>query len=112
MKAEKSILGDLALKFDMTQLDELIEKLKFAIKLIKELKDGLVDLDKYIKAIDDECFYTVDDVMEKTGYSKPTVLGMFNMKDFPACTVGRRKLVKKSAFWRMFDKPVVGDFEL
>lgn len=112
MKSEKGILGDLALKFDMKQLDELIEKLKFAIKLIKELKDGLVDLDKYIKAIDDECFYTVDDVIKLTGYSRPTVLNMFNMKSFPACSMGKRKIVKKSVFWKFFDEPIVGNLDL
>lgn len=102
------------LKLDLNaeQVDQLMEKLKLAEEMINELTDEIKQLDQYAKAINDECFYDVSDVMRLTGYSKPTVLAMFNRKDFPTCTVGRRKLIKKSAFWKRFDEPMVGEYEL
>lgn len=102
------------LKVDLNaeQVDQLMEKLKLADEMISELNNKINQLDQYTKAVNDECFYDVADVMRLTGYSKPTVLTMFNRKDFPTCTVGRRKLIKKSAFWKRFDEPMVGEYEL
>ena len=112
MKSEKNILSDLTIKINAEELDEAIKRLKYANQLAKELNNGIALLQENTEKVNDECFYTVEDVIRLTGYSRPTVLGMFNMRDFPTCSVGKRKLVKKSAFWRFFDKPVVGDFEL
>ncbi|WP_455492766.1 helix-turn-helix domain-containing protein [Eubacterium sp.] len=102
------------LKLDLNakQVDQLIEKLKLADELTDELINKLQLLEQYAKAVNDECFYDVSDVMRLTKYSKPTVLAMFNRKDFPTCTVGRRKIIKKSAFWKRFDEPMVGEYEL
>lgn len=102
------------LKLDLNaeQVNQLIEKLKLADELTGKLINNLQLLDQYTKAVNDECFYDVSDVMRLTGYSKPTVLAMFNRKDFPTCTVGRRKIIKKSAFWKRFDEPMVGEYEL
>lgn len=102
----------LNLDLNAEQVDQLIEKLKLADEMISELTDEIKQLDQYAKAVNDECFYDVSDVMRLTGYSKPTVLTMFNRKDFPTCTVGRRKIIKKSAFWKRFDEPMVGEYEL
>lgn len=109
MKTEKSILGDLSIKVDAEELDEAIKRLEYANQLVKELNNGITLLQASTERVNDECFYTVDDVMDITGYSKPTVLAMFNRKDFPTCTVGRRKIIKKSAFWKRFDEPMVGE---
>ena len=35
-----------------------------------------------------------------------------DLKDFPTFTVVRRKIIKKSAFWKRFDEPMVGEYEL
>ena len=35
-----------------------------------------------------------------------------DLKDFPTCTVERRKIIKKSAFWKRFDELMVGEYEL
>lgn len=43
-------------------------------------------------------FLTVEDVMQLTGYSKPTVLEIFNRPDFPVWNYGRKYLVEKNAF--------------
>lgn len=105
-------INTLELEVKSDNVDLLIEKLKLAEKMISELTDEIKQLDQYTKAVNDECFYDVSDVMRLTGYSKPTVLAMFNRKDFPTCTVGRRKIIKKSAFWKRFDEPMVGEYEL
>lgn len=105
-------INTLELEVKTENVDLLIEKLKLAEKMISELTDEIKQLDQYAKAVNDECFYDVSDVMRLTGYSKPTVLAMFNRKDFPTCTVGRRKIIKKSAFWKRFDEPMVGEYEL
>lgn len=99
-------------KINTEDVELLMEKLKLADEMISELTNKINQLDQYAKAINDECFYDVSDVMKLTGYSKPTILAMFNRKDFPTCTVGRRKLIKKSAFWKRFDEPMVGEYEL
>lgn len=52
------------------------------------------------------CFLTVEDVMKLTGYSKPTVLSLFNREDFPCFDLGKKKLVSNFAFWSYFMKPV------
>lgn len=105
-------INTLELEVKTENVDLLIEKLKLADEMISELTDEIKQLDQYAKAVNDECFYDVSDVMRLTGYSKPTVLAMFNRKDFPTCTVGRRKLIKKSAFWKRFDESMVGEYEL
>lgn len=105
-------INTLELEVKSENVDLLIEKLKLAKEMISELTDEIKQLDQYAKAVNDECFYDVSDVMRLTGYSKPTVLAMFNRKDFPTCTVGRRKIIKKSAFWKRFDEPMVGEYEL
>lgn len=105
-------INTLELEVKTENVDLLMEKLKLADEMISELTDEIKQLDQYAKAVNDECFYDVSDVMRLTGYSKPTVLAMFNRKDFPTCTVGRRKIIKKSAFWKRFDEPMVGDYEL
>lgn len=51
-------------------------------------------------------FLTVKDVMRMTGYSKPTVLDIFNRPDFPACDYGKNKIVFLPAFYDYFMKPV------
>lgn len=105
-------LSTLEVEVKTENVDLLIEKLKLAEEMINELTTDIKQLDQYTKAVNDECFYDVADVMRLTGYSKPTVLTMFNRKDFPTCTVGRRKIIKKSAFWKRFDEPMVGEYEL
>lgn len=105
-------LSTLEVEVKTENVDLLIEKLKLAEEMINELTNDIKQLDQYTKAINDECFYDVSDIMRLTGYSKPTVLAMFNRKDFPTCTVGRRKIIKKSAFWKRFDEPMVGEYEL
>lgn len=105
-------INTLGLEVKTENVDLLIEKLKLAEKMISELNNKINQLGQYTKAVNDECFYDVSDVMRLTGYSKPTVLAMFNRKDFPTCTVGRRKIIKKSAFWKRFDEPMVGEYEL
>lgn len=105
-------INTLELEVKSDNVDLLMEKLKLAEEMISELTDEIKLLDQYTKAVNDECFYDVSDVMRLTGYSKPTVLAMFNRKDFPTCTVGRRKIIKKSAFWKRFDEPMVGEYEL
>lgn len=105
-------LSTLEVEVKTENVDLLLEKLKLAEEMISELTDEIKLLDQYTKAVNDECFYDVSDVMRLTGYSKPTVLAMFNRKDFPTCTVGRRKIIKKSAFWKRFDEPMVGEYEL
>ena len=105
-------LSTLEVEVNAEKVDLLIEKLKLADELTSKLINDLQLLDQYTKAVNDECFYDVSDVMRLTGYSKPTVLAMFNRKDFPTCTVGRRKIIKKSAFWKRFDEPMVGEYEL
>lgn len=49
-------------------------------------------------------FLTIEDVMEITGYSKTTVLKLFNMKEFPACDFGKGKIVSEEAFWNFFSE--------
>lgn len=105
-------VNTLELEVKTDNVDLLMEKLKLADELTGELINKLQQLDQYTKAVNDECFYDVSDVMRLTKYSKPTVLAMFNRKDFPTCTVGRRKIIKKSAFWKRFDEPMVGEYEL
>lgn len=105
-------LSTLEVEVKTENVDLLIEKLKLAEEMINELTNDIKQLDQYTKAVNDECFYDVSDVMRLTGYSKPTVLTMFNRNDFPTCTVGRRKIIKKSAFWKRFDEPMVGEYEL
>lgn len=105
-------INTLEVEVKTDNVDLLMEKLKLAEEMISELTDEIKQLDQYAKAINDECFYDVSDVMRLTKYSKPTVLAMFNRKDFPTCTVGRRKIIKKSAFWKRFDEPMVGEYEL
>lgn len=105
-------LSTLEVEVKTDNVDLLMEKLKLADELTGELINKLQLLDQYTKAVNDECFYDVSDVMRLTKYSKPTVLAMFNRKDFPTCTVGRRKIIKKSAFWKRFDEPMVGEYEL
>ena len=105
-------INTLELEVKSDNVDLLMEKLKLAEEMISELTDEIKLLDQYTKAVNDECFYDVSDVMRLTGYSKPTVLAMFNRKDFPTCTVGRRKIIKKSAFWKRFDESMVGEYEL
>lgn len=100
-------LSKLTVSIDTKELDEIIERLEYAKQLIKEIKDDIETLKSNSEIINNECFYTVQDVIELTGYSKPTVLGLFNMTDFPCCSLGRKKLVKKSAFWKFFDKKIV-----
>lgn len=51
-------------------------------------------------------FLTVEDVMKLTGYSKPTVLTIFNRPDFPACNYGKNKIVFLPAFYDYFMKAV------
>ena len=51
-------------------------------------------------------FLTVEDVMQLTGYSKPTVLAIFNRPDFPACDYGKNKIVFLPAFYDYFMKSV------
>lgn len=51
-------------------------------------------------------FLTVENVMELTGYSKPTVLAIFNRPDFPACDYGKQKIVFLPAFYDYFMKAV------
>lgn len=51
-------------------------------------------------------FLTVEDVMNLTGYSKPTVLAIFNRPDFPACDYGKNKIVFLPAFYDYFMKAV------
>lgn len=52
------------------------------------------------------CFLDVDDVMKITNYSRPTVLAMFNRKDFPCSDLGKKKLVLNWAFYSYFMHPV------
>lgn len=99
-------LSTLTVSINTEELDETIERLEYAKQLLKEINDNIEIMKLNIETINDECFYTVQDVVELTGYSKPTVLGLFNMTEFPCCTLGRKKLVKKSAFWKFFDKKV------
>lgn len=97
-------LSNLAVSINTEELDKTIETLEYAKQLIKEINEDIQIMELNSKTINNECFYTVEDVVKLTGYSKPTVLGLFNITDFPACTIGKRKLVKKSAFWKFFNK--------
>lgn len=107
MKKMGNQLSNLTVSINTKELDETIERLEYAKQLIKEINDDIETLKSNSEIINNECFYTVQDVIELTGYSKPTVLGLFNMTDFPSCSLGRKKLVKKSAFWKFFDKKIV-----
>lgn len=70
--------GSLELEVKIENIDLLMEKLKLADEMISELNNKINQLNQYTKAVNDECFYDVADVMRLTGYSKPTVLAMFN----------------------------------
>lgn len=105
-------INNLTVQVDTEQLEQTIERLEYAKQLINELNEGISLAEVQAQNVNSECFYTVDDVMELTGYSRPTVLNMFKMKSFPACSMGKRKIVKKSAFWKFFDEPIVGNLDL
>lgn len=44
-------------------------------------------------------FLTIKDVMELTGWSELTVQNLFKRDDFPACELGKSKLVFAPAFY-------------
>lgn len=54
-------------------------------------------------------FLSVEDVMKKTGFSKPTVLAIFNRPDFPLCDYGKAKKVYFPAFHEYFMNAVRKD---
>ena len=51
-------------------------------------------------------FLTIQDVMQLTGYSEPTVQKLFNRKDFPAWEIGKNKIVFAPAFYEYAMKGV------
>ena len=47
-------------------------------------------------------FYTIDDVVEMTGWSKRVVQRLFNRSDFPSANLGKAKLVESHALAAYF----------
>lgn len=47
-------------------------------------------------------FYSIDDVMQLTGWSRAIVQRLFNQKDFPYTNIGKRKLVEAHALIAYF----------
>ncbi len=47
-------------------------------------------------------FLTIEDVMDLTGFGKTKTQDLFNWKDFPACDIGKQKIVLFPAFVDFF----------
>lgn len=47
-------------------------------------------------------FYSIDDVIKLTGWSRKVVQRLFNAKDFPVTNLGKRKLVEAHALVAYF----------
>lgn len=47
-------------------------------------------------------FYSIEDVMKLTGWSRKVVQGLFNIKDFPCSNIGKRKIVEAHALIAYF----------
>lgn len=47
-------------------------------------------------------FYSIDDVIKMTGWSKKVVQRLFNVTDFPVTNLGKRKLVESHALIAYF----------
>ncbi len=70
----------------------------FTIKKIKELDDTLSLIDNK------KLFLTIEDVMDLTGFGKSKTQDLFNWKEFPACDIGKQKIVLYYAFVDFFMK--------
>ena len=49
-------------------------------------------------------FYSIEDVMELTGWSKRVVQNLFNKRGFPSTNLGKRKLVESHALIAYFSE--------
>lgn len=78
-----------------SDLDEQLAEIKNLVAELKELES----------AVDRICFLTINDVMDATHWSRPTVQNLFNRPDFPACDLGKEKVVELTALRRYFSVP-------
>ena len=78
-----------------TNLDEKLEKAKALLKYLKEIDNQVVKLQ----------FVTIQDVVDATGWSKPTVQDLFNRKDFPSSDFGKEKQAEIHAVINYFSVP-------
>ena len=70
---------------------------------VKEMNKQLETLDKNYKIVfNEDLFFTIQDVIRITNWSKKTVEDLFNNPAFPATDLGKKKLVLKSAFIEFF----------
>ena len=70
---------------------------------VKEMNKQLETLDKNYKIIfSEDLFFSIQDVIRITNWSKKTVEDLFNNPAFPATDFGKKKLVLKSAFIEFF----------
>lgn len=67
-----------------------------------ELLDVLESVNKSSKTI---TFLTVDDMIEITGFSRKTVLNLFQDPDFPSCDFGKAQVVELNAAIIYFSVP-------
>lgn len=51
---------------------------------------------------DKVCFYTISDLVRMTGWSKPTVIKLFNHPKFPATDFGKQKVIEEQALIKFF----------
>lgn len=65
---------------DIAKLHEICNKLDEAEKKVRFMK-----------------FLTIEDIMEATGWSYPTVFKLFHRKDFPATNIGKKLCVELDA---------------
>lgn len=72
--------------------------------LLDKMFDIVTRLEKIETQLSEPRFYTIQDVVNFTGWSEQTVKNMFNRKDFPACDFGKRKLVEQAAFREYFSQ--------
>lgn len=94
--------GTLEFEVKTENVDLLIEKLKLADEMINELTNELNQLDQYTKAVNDECFYDVGDVMRLTGYSKAGSLGNVQPQGLPDMYGWEKKNNQKIGFLEAF----------
>lgn len=98
-------IGQLTINVETSELEKALAIIKQYEQSLQEANALLDDfISKRAKAESYETFYTVEDVMEKTGYSKPTVLNIFNSPDFPCENRGKKQIVSARAFWKYYDE--------
>ena len=78
-----------------TNLDEKIEKTKQLLEYLKEIDNQVAKLQ----------FVSIQDVVDATGWSKPTVEKLFNRKDFPSSDFGKEKQAEIHAVIKYFSEP-------